>query len=131
MKRRYYCPREFTWIDKKTGESVTVPVGYPSDGATGATDIWSYGWFAHDILCDRGTWDSMKICTPRDASRVLKDILHSEGRWFRAFTWGFFTYVYTRITGIGSNGEREAVPEKAGLIELIDDDGTICQQSIM
>jgi len=122
MIRRYYCPREFVWVDPKTEKTITVPLGYPSDGATGATDVWSYGWFAHDLLCDRGTWDDGTKCTPRDASRVLKDVLKSEGRWLRARLWGFATWAYTSMPWVklGEVGERIPIPEKAGMVDLID-----------
>ena len=119
MKTIYYCPRTFSWTDAKTGKTVTVVAGYPSDGASGAIDIFSYGWFAHDVLCDRGTWDDGTACTSRDASRVLKDILKSEGRVVRAFYWGFFTWVHTSMPWgrMGGTGLRVAQPDKAGVVE--------------
>jgi len=113
----YYAPKRMVWKDKKTGESVTVPKGYPSDGASGpAVDIYSAAWWFHDVLCDRGTWDSGKPCTARDASRVLKDVLLKEGRWFRARSWGFWTWAWTAFVGIGKAGLKVAIPSRAGEI---------------
>lgn len=113
----YYAPRTITWIDKKTGYAVTVPEGYPSDGASGpAVDIYSNGWLFHDVLCDRGTWDNGIPCTPKDCSRVLKDVLNSEGRHIRARTWGFWTWAWTACAGIGKVGMRVSKPHLAGKI---------------
>lgn len=125
MKRRiYYCPRRFRWTDPKTGKTVTVPRGYPSDGASGpANDVFSYGWFAHDVLRDRGTWDDGTACTASDASRVLSNILFSEGRWIRAGVWYPATWAWTALKDvlrIKKPGMRIPQPEKAGLVEYVD-----------
>lgn len=122
-KRVYYCPREFRRTDLKTGKTVTVPQGYPSDGASGpANDIWSYGWFAHDVLRDRGTWDDGSRCTAREASRVLRDILLCEGRYARAFIWYPFTFLWTGLMDVlrvEKPGFLTPKPERAGFIDLI------------
>lgn len=81
----YYSLRYKKWV--------TVPKGYLSDGATGAMDICSEGWWVHDVLCDRGTWDDGTPVTNWQASQVLQDILHSEGRWFRKRTWFWATWL--------------------------------------
>lgn len=116
-RRTYYCPKDFSHTDGKTSKTVTAPAGYPSDGASGAIDIYSYGWFVHDVLCDRGTWDDGAKCKPKDASRVLRDILRSEGRRFRAFYWYWATLAHTKRTGLGKRGMRKALPERAGDVE--------------
>lgn len=82
---KYYSPRY-----KKT---VTVTVGYKSDGATGAYDIFSEAWWVHDVLCDRGTWDDGTPLTNWQASMVLSDILWKEGQWLRAVYWFFATFL--------------------------------------
>lgn len=111
----YYAPRKISWTDDKTGKTVTVPKGYPSDGASGpAIDIYSNAWWFHDVLCDRGTWDDGTKCTAKDASRVLKDVLGKEGRHVRAPVWGFLTWCWTACVGIGKVGMRKAEPKKAG-----------------
>ncbi len=75
-------------------KSVTVPAGYPSDGATGARDIDSDGWWVHDKLCDTGKFDDGSACTNLQASMILYDILKSEGRWFRARSWLVTTWLF-------------------------------------
>jgi hypothetical protein len=113
----YYCPRRMSLVDKKTGGKVTVPKGYPSDGASGpAIDICSNAWWFHDVLCDRGTWDNGEPCTAKDASRVLKDVLNREGRHVRAYAWGFTTWLWTSFKGVGKTGMRTAIPSRAGEI---------------
>lgn len=65
-----------------------------SDGATGAYDILSLSWWVHDQLCKTGTWHDGTPVTNWQASRVLSTILHHEGRWFRAITWFWVTYLF-------------------------------------
>ena len=92
----YRCPYNIEYHDPVCGKNVTVPDGYASDGATGpmVPDLWSESWWVHDVLCDRGAWDDGTPCTNWDASRVLGDILRSEGRWFRARTWRWATWLF-------------------------------------
>ena len=101
MTRRikYYCPYRITYRSPRYGKFVTVPKGYPSDGATGAFDIWSESWWVHDALTDRGTWDDGTPCTNWQASAVIGDILKHEGRRFRAVYWRWFTYGARRLAG--------------------------------
>ena len=94
---KYRCPKEMKYYSKRYDKTVTIHAGYPSDGATGASDIWSESWWIHDILCDRGVFDDGTPCTNLQASTILKDILKSEGRWFRARTW----FVATFLFGVG------------------------------
>lgn len=81
----YYSPRYKKYV--------TVPDGYPSDGATGARDIASDSWWVHDKLCDTGLFDDGTSCNNMQASLILYDILKSEGRWFRARTWLTMTWL--------------------------------------
>ena len=121
LKRRVYFLREYSWTDPVTGCVATVPQGYPSDGATGVIDIKSKAWGAHDVLCDRRAWDDGTPCTPRSASRVLKDILKKEGRIIRAPVWGFFTFLWTSIGWRFGEapGMKMCAPELAGEIHMI------------
>jgi hypothetical protein len=113
--KRIYILAAASWPDKKTGKTVSWPDGYPSDGASGpANDIVSLAWKAHDVLCDRGAWDDGTPCTPKDASRVLKDILMLEGRWLRAYLWGPSTWLWTSVRGMGDYPHRPLHPELAG-----------------
>lgn len=91
--KRYYAPRKIEYFSLRYNKWVTVPKGYPSDGATGAIDINTQGWWVHDVLCDKGTWDDGTPVTNWQASQVLSDILASEGRWFRKHTWFWATWI--------------------------------------
>ena len=98
-KVKYYCPRMLEYYSKRYTKWVTVEEGYPSDGATGAIDIWSRAWWVHDKLTDRGTWDDGTPITPWQESSVLYDILREEGRWIRAPFWRAFTWAFRAIKG--------------------------------
>lgn len=90
----YLCPKTIIYNSPRYGKTVSVPEGYESDGATGAIDIWSEGWWVHDRLCERGTWDDGTMCNNWQASTVLSDILRSEGRWIRAIYWWPATWLF-------------------------------------
>jgi hypothetical protein len=90
----YQVVHEIVYRSPRFRKIATVPVGYISDGATGAEDIASESWFVHDILCARGKWDDGTKCSNWQASWVLHDILLSEGRWFRARTWFIATLIF-------------------------------------
>jgi hypothetical protein len=88
----YYRKESLRYYSWRYDKFVTVPVGYPSDGATGARDIDSDGWWVHDKLCDTGLFDDGTKCNNWQASMILYDILKAEGYWFRARTWLISTY---------------------------------------
>ena len=90
----YRLPKTIVYYSKRYDKYVTVPEGYLSDGATGAIDIWSEGWWVHDVLCDRGTWDDGTPVNNWQASQVLQDILKAEGRWARARYWFWATWAF-------------------------------------
>ena len=93
-KIKYECPKDITYFSKRYGKYVYVPEGYESDGATGASDIYTRGWFVHDVLCDTGKWADGTPCTNWQASCVLSDILAEEGRWIRRWTWKYATFLF-------------------------------------
>ena len=66
----------------------------PYDGASGAMDIDSFGWLFHDVLCREGVFSDGTSCTNWQASKVLSDILKSEGRWFRSRSWLVATWLF-------------------------------------
>ena len=90
----YRNPKEIVYRSARNYLSITVPEGYESDGATGAIDIYSWAWWVHDVVCERGTWDDGTPITAWEAALVLHDVLLSEGRWIRARTWPFFTFLF-------------------------------------
>ena len=91
---KYINPTKFTYYSKRFNRYVTVEKGFPSDGATGAWDIKSQAWWVHDVLCVKWAWDDGTKCSNWQASWVLRDILKSEGRWFRCNSWFIATLLY-------------------------------------
>ena len=99
---------EIVYTSPRYNQTITVPYGYWSDGATGAIDISgphpvqvgqevfnkSRAWLVHDVLCEYGKWDDGAKVTNWQASMVLKDILKEEGRWFRDFWWFTSTWLF-------------------------------------
>lgn len=75
-------------------KTVVVPLGRYSDGATGAFDILSDAWWVHDEICKFGEWADGAKVSREQAAQVLSDILWTEGRYFRAFYWKWFTYLF-------------------------------------
>jgi hypothetical protein len=82
---RYFSQRYKKWV--------LIPIGYESDGATGAFDIPSNAWWVHDKLCDDGCWSDGTPINNWEASTVLADILDKEGRIFRARYWWAATWI--------------------------------------
>ena len=93
-KMKYLCPWKIEYHSKRYNKDVYVPEKYPSDGATGAIDIYSRSWWVHDKLCNTGTWEDGTPCTNWQASTVLCDILRSESRWLRAIYWWPMTFLF-------------------------------------
>jgi len=79
----YYSPRYM--------KTITVSKGRDSDGATGAFDVVSCGWWVHDELCKKGCWDDGTKLSNWQCSQVLQDILESEGRRLQGLYWFWFT----------------------------------------
>lgn len=85
---------KLVYYSERYNKRVTVPVGFKSDGATGAIDIYSDAWWVHDKLCKTGQFDDGTKCTNKQASTILSDILRSEGRWLRPLYWWPMTYFF-------------------------------------
>jgi len=92
--QQYVVIKRYVYYSKRYNATVTALVGDVFDGATGALDINSFGWIVHDVLCRDGCFDSGKPCNNWQASKVLADILKSEGRWFRRHTWFVATWLF-------------------------------------
>lgn len=93
-KVKYLCPKTIEYYSERYQKRVTVPQGYPSDGATGTWDLNTYAWWVHDVLCDKGTWEDGSKVTNWQASMVLYDILISDGHWFFARRWFAATWLF-------------------------------------
>lgn len=101
------------WYSERYDKWLTVPIGYPMDGASGpAVDICSEAWPLHDKATpepdkskwpkcafgwweDDGKWDDGSDISLIQGSFILYDKLRQEGRWFRARTW----FVATLVAG--------------------------------
>ena len=90
---RYILDENYYYHSKRYDKGVAMKKGYTSDGATGAFDIISAGWFIHDKLCEDMAWADGTPATRWQGSRVLADILKAEGRMARSFTWKYATYL--------------------------------------
>jgi len=91
---RYRLNEDLVYLSRRYNRCITVPAGYMSDGATCAMDITTRGWWVHDIMCDRGTWDDGTPVTRWQASSVLYDCLREDGYWIRAPFWRLATWVW-------------------------------------
>ena len=106
--RRFDIPAEMNWMllnggtyhSKRYNKKITI-IGLNddylnpmySDGASGAFDIISAGWWFHDKLCNDCRWDDGTPITNWQASMVLSDILYSEGRYIRSKRWFWATFL--------------------------------------
>lgn len=90
--KKWTLDEGFTYHSQRYGKTLTIPVGYRSDGATGAFDILSAGWWAHDWLTDPNPFDDGTFATNWQASNILHDILKAEGYWVRAEFWRWATF---------------------------------------
>lgn len=89
----YTLNKGFVYTSPRYAQKITVPDGYESDGATGAMDILSRGWWVHDRLCE-GFWDDGTPISNWQCSMVLHDILVSEGRYWQAKRWMVATFLF-------------------------------------
>jgi hypothetical protein len=106
--KNYILKEPIVYHSQRYNSWVSLPIGYLSDGATGAIDLKgkikctykgepfkaSMSWWVHDKLCDTGKWDDGSPCTNLQASTVLSDILKAEGHWIRDFWWKISTYLF-------------------------------------
>ena len=90
----YLLCESITYYSKRYKKTSTVPSGRVSDGATGAMDITSRGWWVHDELCRKGRWDDGTKLTNWQCSQVLQDILTEEGRKWQGRRWFLMTFLF-------------------------------------
>ena len=93
-EKEYVLCEPIYYYSKRYKKNLTVPEGYHSDGASGALDIHSAGWWVHDKICDNPMWDDCVKITAYQAAQVLSDILFSEGRYFRSLYWKWSTLFF-------------------------------------
>ena len=100
---KYQLDEDIKYTSYRYGKSITLYEGMLSDGASGAVDVNSSAWWFHDKLCNNCVWDDGTKLTNWQASHVLGDILKEEGRWVRARTWFWSTWLLG-CSGCKDNG---------------------------
>lgn len=91
---KYHLDDKIVYWSLRYRKTCTIEPGFISDGASGpAEDIVSEAWWVHDKLCTTWKWDDGTSVTNWQASTVLHDILRSEGRWFRCWSWRLATWL--------------------------------------
>lgn len=89
----YTLDETIVYRSPRYAKIVTVPAGEVSDGATGAWDIVTRGWWVHDRLCNIGRWDDGTRLSNWQCSQVLQDILTEEGRRWQGHRWFWATWL--------------------------------------
>lgn len=89
----YTLNKTIVYFSPRYGKTITVEAPYDSDGATGAMDITSRGWWVHDKLCDTGRWDDGTPLSNWQCSQVLQDIMTEEGRKWQGIRWFWATWL--------------------------------------
>ena len=91
----YQVMRDKDYFSKRYQKHLKIKASdKPYDGASGAMDIDSFGWLFHDVACRDGCFSDGTPCTNWQASKILSDILKSEGRWFRSRSWFAATWLF-------------------------------------
>jgi hypothetical protein len=90
----YECTKEYIYLSPRYNKFIIIPVGFYSDGATGAIDVNTVAWWVHDHISRYGEWSDGTKITNWQASTVLSDILKDEGFWFRTYTWWIATFLF-------------------------------------
>lgn len=80
----YVLEAPIYYYSKRYKKSISIPKGYPSNGADVVRDVCPLGFFVHDVICYRGKWDDGSKMTNREASTVYADILKEKGFWWRS-----------------------------------------------
>jgi len=90
----YRLNKAIVYHSPRYKQTITVPAGFESDGATGAMDITSRGWWIHDVLCKNGKWDNGTKLNNWQCSQVLQDVLAEEGRYWQSKRWFWATWLF-------------------------------------
>ena len=89
----YESLRPFTYYSPRYLKTITVPSRFYSDGATYAPDLNTDAWWIHDVVCRYGKFDDGTLCTNRQASAILYDILIEDGFRVWPTLWRVATYL--------------------------------------
>lgn len=112
-RKKYILRETIMYWSERYRKYVIVEEGFESDGASGpASDIVSLSWWVHDKVCDTGTWADGTPISAGQTAMVLRDCLLLEGRWVRAISWPFWTFLWSVMKRKREEG-REALAEDA------------------
>lgn len=90
----YEVIKAYRYYSLRYNRYLSIPLGFYSDGATGAKDVDSDGWIVHDYICRYAKWDDSTPIDNWTASTVLADILWTDGHHFRSVSWWIATYLF-------------------------------------
>ena len=90
----YEVTNSYVYYSKRYNRSISIPVGFFSDGATSAPDIDTDAWIVHDHICRYAEWDDGTRIDNWTASTVLGDILWRDGFKGRSMTWWIATFLF-------------------------------------
>ena len=90
----YLSTEKYVYYSARYNQYLTIPARYPSDGATMATDTEQTAFFLHDLICDRGEWDSGAKISVWVASCVYSIVLYETGHKVKAFTRWLPTFLF-------------------------------------
>lgn len=95
---KYRLLDDLSYFSSRYNKWVVCEVGMLSDGATFAKDLpGSMSFWIHDRLCREHKFYDGTPCNAWKSSMILKDILDSEGRPIRQYTWKWATFIFCAI----------------------------------
>lgn len=93
----YINDKRIDYFSPRYKKHVIVELSYKSDGATGARDVLTDGWWVHDVLKEFKVFADGSRCSNWKASHILRDILLRDGFYVRANTWFISTLAWGTI----------------------------------
>jgi hypothetical protein len=89
----YLATKAYVYFSPRYRKALTIPQGYPSNGANAVKDKCPTAFFVHDYICNEGEWDDETQMCNREASTVYADILKENGFWWRSKIRWLGTYL--------------------------------------
>lgn len=80
----YLSTEKYVYYSERYDKFLTIPEGYPSNGANAVKDKCPTAFFVHDYGCNEGKWDDGSLMCNRELSSVYADILKGVGFWWRS-----------------------------------------------
>jgi hypothetical protein len=89
----YETIEAYVYYSQRYNRTITISLGFYSDGATCAPDLDTDAWWIHDHVCRFAIWDDGTPIDNWQASTILADILWHDGFRFRAKYWWAATWL--------------------------------------